>query len=114
MGRIIYFDREPMSRNPMEQIPLNFDTPESEPLPTREDLRSLAMNELEKRFHEKTGFDPRLRFYGSGTTAEEKMSDRERKRDILIDGILDPQKWRDAVCFYDAEYERIGDANSGK
>ncbi len=77
---------------------------EQEPAPEMK-LEDRAMDELERLFEEKVGFSARTRFVG--------QSD-DLRRAVLIEGILDPKKGKDAVAEWDAEYDKIGDAWSGK
>ncbi len=88
---------------------MSFDFEGSAPAPVNKEapnnLEGLATTELEKLFNEKVGFDPTMRFLG------QEESDR---RVTLIQGILDPKKGRDLVAEWDADYDKIGDAWSGK
>lgn len=68
-------------------------------------LEDRTTHDLELLFEEKVGFSAQTRFLG--------RSDAER-RTVLIEGINNPTKGKDAVAEWDADYDKIGDAWSGK
>ena len=92
---------------PTEQLPLDLGDHERqiEPETTEVALERLQTGELETLFEERTGFDPKMRFL----TQPELM-----RRATLIEGINDPKHGKEAVTEHDAEYDKIGDAWSGK
>lgn len=92
----------PFENMPTEQIPLNFETPETPP----DELETLDILELEERFKKATGYDPRARFL-----KESRWGDRKA---LLIRGIRKPAEGKDLVAEYDHEDEGVGDAWSGK
>lgn len=87
---------------PAEQLPLDFDTPET----FAEDLDNLSLSELELRFQETTGFDPSLRFLDSARWGDRK--------ELLKRGIRKPAEGKELVTEHDHEEEKIGDAWSKK
>lgn len=89
----------------MEQPPIPTKSQRELDFTAEPPLEELKTTELEARFKEAVGFSADNRFYG--------MPEKEL-RALLIEGIKDPNKGKDAVAAWDREYDRIGDAHSGK
>ncbi len=98
---------QPPQGMPVTQLPLDLSQREEKGVPeTKEiDLQALETSELERRFQNKVGYDPRIRFL--------EYSD-ETRRAILIEGIFDPTKGKAAVAEWDARDDKIGDAWSNR
>lgn len=80
-----------MLGNPMEQIPLDFGPTEpavEKPAESEVKLETLDTAELEKRYHEKVGYDPTHRFLDRT---------EDERRSILIEGIQDPVAGKDRL-----------------
>jgi hypothetical protein len=97
----------PKSFIPTEQIPLDFGNEQGKEVPETKEpaLNTLATTELEERFEAAVGFDATLRFLDIPET---------ERRSTLIAGITDPEKGREAVAAWDAQYNGIGDPWSRK
>lgn len=75
----------------MEQIPLDFGSEEpvaETPTSPEIKLETLSTAELEKRYQEAVGYDPAHRFLDRT---------EEERRDILIEGINDPEAGKDRL-----------------
>ena len=101
---------QPPKGMPTEQLPLDLGDHEAQMASTTPETKevsfeTLETGELERLFEEKVGYDPRMRFLSQGET---------ERRATLIEGILDPVKGKDAVGRWDADYDKIGDAWSGR
>lgn len=92
---------------PVEQLPLDLGNHEEQIKPETKELalEALETTELEQLFEEKVGYSAKMRFLG--------LMETER-RATLIDGINDPAKGKELVASWDADYEKIGDAWSGR
>ncbi|MFA9262225.1 MAG: hypothetical protein ACEQSB_02610 [Undibacterium sp.] len=92
---------------PEEQIPLDFGDSAEPVIPEAKEvaLETLSTDKLEILFEKSVGYSAQTRFLG--------WPEPER-RSTLIEGIKHPAKGKEAVGAWDAEYEKIGDAWSGK
>jgi hypothetical protein len=81
----------------MEQMPLNFQAPET--------LERLSTEELKTRYVESVGYEPGLRFIGKTEDA---------LREIYMEGINDKEAGLQRLRDIDAGDDGMGDAWSGK
>lgn len=93
----------------MEQLPLDLTPPrQPEQIAQHEemDLESMDIKELEDLYEKKVGIKVTFRHFGE--------KDKEERKSILIEGILDKDKALARLRDLDKQSDHIGDAHFGK